>query len=53
VLVNCNAGQERAPLAVVWFLYKKRGMSFDAAYDLVKQKRLETQDRRQWVSSFL
>lgn len=49
VLVNCNMGMERAPLAVIWYLLKKRGMTLDAAYELVKKKRPQTQDRRQWI----
>ncbi len=50
VLVNCNMGLERSPLAVMWFLVRKRGMTMDAAYELVKEKRPQIYDRRMWVS---
>ena len=49
VLVNCNMGQERAPLTVVWYLIVKKGMTLDDAYKLVKEKRKQTLDRRGWI----
>ncbi len=53
VLVNCNEGRERSPLTIVWFLMKKRGLSLDEAYNLVKEKRPETLDRREWLKQIL
>lgn len=53
VLVNCNKGQERAPLTVAWYLMKKTGKTFDEAYALVKEKRPETLDRKFWLTPFL
>lgn len=47
---NCAQGVERSPLAVAWYLFRKRGMNFDEAYDLVKQKRPVAQDRRAWLN---
>lgn len=49
VVVHCGAGIERSPLAVVWFLYKKRGMTLDEAYTLVRSKRPIVQDRQNWL----
>lgn len=49
-LVHCAMGVERSPLAVTWYLFRKRGMDFDEAYDLVKQKRPIAQDRRAWLN---
>jgi protein-tyrosine phosphatase len=48
-LVHCGHGIERAPLAVTWFLYKKRGMTLEEAWQLVSQKRPQSQDRRVWL----
>ena len=53
VLVNCNMGLERSPLAVMWFLKRKRGMTLDGAYELVKEKRPQIYDRRFWVTMFV
>jgi protein-tyrosine phosphatase len=53
VLVHCGAGSERAPLTVAWFLNRRRAMSLDAAYDLLKGKRPIVQDRRFWLRQYL
>lgn len=50
VLVHCGGGIERSPLAVAWYLFRKCGMTFEEAYDLVKMKRPIAQDRRAWLS---
>jgi protein-tyrosine phosphatase len=49
VLVHCGAGSERAPLTVAWFLNRRREMSLEAAYDLLKLKRPNVRDRRNWL----
>lgn len=49
VLVHCWAGEERSPLAVVWFLHRHRGMSFDDAYALVLASRAVATDCRAWL----
>ena len=53
VLVHCGAGSERAPLTVAWFLHRRRAMSLDAAYDLLKRKRPIVQDRSAWLRRYL
>ena len=53
VLVHCGAGSERAPLTVAWFLNRRRAMSLDDAYDLLKRKRPIVQDRRFWLRQFI
>jgi protein-tyrosine phosphatase len=53
VLVHCGAGSERAPLTVAWFLNRRRAMSLDAAYELLKRKRPIVQDRRVWLRQYL
>lgn len=45
VLVHCWVGMERSPLAVAWFLHKKRGMTMDDAYNLIISKRPFVQRR--------
>ena len=49
VLVHCGAGSERAPLTIAWFLNRRRAMSLDAAYELLKRKRPMVKDRRAWL----
>lgn len=49
VLVHCGAGVERSPLVVVWFLHKRRGMTIEQAYELVKSKRPIVEDRSLWL----
>lgn len=53
VLVHCGAGSERAPLAVAWFLHRRRGMTLDDAYALLKERRPIVQDRRFWLRNYL
>ena len=52
VLVHCEEGCERAPLTVAWFLYRRRGMSLDEAYSLMKRQRPIIEDRRRWLGVF-
>ncbi len=49
VLVHCAMGVERSPLAVVWYLHKKKGMSIPEAYAFVKSKRNVVADRTVWL----
>lgn len=49
VLVHCGAGTERAPLTIAWFLSRRREMSLDAAYELLRRKRPIVRDRRSWL----
>ena len=53
VLVHCGAGSERAPLTVAWFLNRRRAMSLEEAYTLLKRKRPIVQDRRAWLRQYL
>ena len=52
VLVHCEEGCERAPLTVAWFLHRRRGMSLDEAYSLMKRQRPMIEDRRRWLGVF-
>lgn len=49
VLVFCNSGSERSPLAVAWYLHLYQGYNLDDAYRLLISKRPIIQDRRHWV----
>lgn len=49
LLVHCRYGLERSPLAVAWFLRHRLGWSWDEAYGLLRRKRPEIQDRRDWL----
>jgi hypothetical protein len=53
VLVHCEEGSERSPLVVAWFLHRRREMTLDAAYDLLKHQRPIVRDRRQWLERYL
>lgn len=50
VLVHCMAGIERSPLAVVYYLHYFKNMTWDDAYDFVKSKRPQVQNRLQWLN---
>jgi hypothetical protein len=52
VLVHCEEGCERAPLAVAWFLKTRRAMTLDAAYALIKSRRPIVKDRRSWLGIY-
>jgi len=52
VLVHCEEGCERAPLVVAWFLKTRRGMTIDAAYALIKNRRPIVKDRRAWLGIY-
>ena len=52
VLVHCEEGCERAPLAVAWFLKTRRGMTLDEAYELIKSRRPIVKDRRVWLGIY-
>jgi hypothetical protein len=52
VLVHCEEGCERAPLAVAWFLKTRRAMTLDQAYALIKSRRPIVKDRRSWLGIY-
>jgi len=52
VLVHCEEGCERAPLTVAWFLHRRRGMTLDEAYTLMKRQRPIVEDRRRWLGIY-
>ena len=50
VLVHCLAGIERSPLAIVFYLHYFKKMNWDEAYEYVKEKRPQVQNRLQWLN---
>jgi dual specificity MAP kinase phosphatase len=52
VLVHCEEGCERAPLTVAWFLHRRRAMTLDEAYALMKRRRPIIEDRRRWLGVY-
>jgi len=49
-LVHCMAGIERSPLAIVYWLHKYHGFSYNKAYKYVQKRRPEVQNRLQWLN---
>jgi Dual specificity phosphatase, catalytic domain len=49
VLVYCQAGVERSPLAVAWYLHSRRGMSLAQAYALLQDRHPPTADCSAWI----
>jgi protein-tyrosine phosphatase len=49
VLVSCGQGMERSPLAVAWYLFRRKGMTVQDAYRLVKEKRPQVIERLGWL----
>ena len=52
VLVHCEEGSERAPLTVAWFLIRRRGMTLEQAYALLRERRPIVRDRRKWLGIY-
>jgi protein-tyrosine phosphatase len=52
VLVYCGHGVRRSPLAVAWFLHRRRGLSFDAAYAALQAQRPEVEPASGWLSNW-
>ena len=49
VMVSCGQGLERSPLAVVWYLFRRKGMSVEEAYWLVRERRPQVVERMEWL----
>ena len=49
VLVSCGQGMERSPLAVVWYLFRRKGMTVEEAYNLVEEKRPQVIEHLEWL----
>ena len=49
VLVSCGQGMERSPLAVVWYLFRRKGMPVKEAYRLVREKRPQVIEHLEWL----
>lgn len=47
--IHCAEGRERSPLAVIWFLFKKKNMTLERAYRYVKTRRPLISDRLHWL----
>lgn len=52
-LIHCMAGQERSPLALVWYLHRRYKKSIDDCSKFVMRKHPPTQDRREWLKRML
>lgn len=50
VLVHCAAGMERSPLAIMWYLMRKKGMDLKDAYSFVKARRPMVMDSLDWLN---
>lgn len=49
VMVSCGQGIERNPLAVVWYLFRRKGMSVEEAYRTVKEKWPQVIEHLEWL----
>ena len=49
-LVHCIGGIERSPLAIVYWLHKYHGFSYNEAYKYVQKRRPEVQNRLIWLN---
>lgn len=51
ILIHCYSGIERSPFTVAWVLFRLGYIKdFYEAYNLVKQKHPQTQDRTHWIT---
>lgn len=49
VLVFCGAGMERSPLALTWYIHKRKGVPLEDAFKVVQAKRKVACDRLYWI----
>ncbi len=49
-LVHCIGGIERSPLAIVYWLHKYHGFTYDGAYTYVASKRPQIMNRLIWLN---
>jgi protein-tyrosine phosphatase len=50
VTIHCAAGEERSPLAVIWYLYKfGHAKSLEQAFEIVKAKKPDIINRLEWI----
>lgn len=52
VLVYCGHGVRRSPLAVAWYLHRRRGLPLDAAYAALQAARPEVEPAVGWLSNW-
>jgi protein-tyrosine phosphatase len=52
VLIHCLEGIDRTPFIVMLYIAQKNSMTFQDAYDLVKQKRPETRFHWEWREGY-
>ena len=50
LLVHCSAGMERSPLALTWYMHTRAGLSLEEAFEFVKSKRPQAQNRLEWLN---
>jgi len=53
ILVHCAAGEERSPLAVIWYIHKYSNMNIDDSYEFIRKQHPQTLDRRSWLRKCL
>jgi len=53
IVVYCDAGIERSPLVVMYYLMVSKGWNFDYSYNFVKGRRNCVGDRFRWIKSAL
>jgi len=49
ILIHCGGGIERSPLVVAMWMSQRFFMTLDEAYDWIKQRRPQAEDRRHWL----
>jgi len=52
LLVHCGAGMERSPLALTWYLHTRMGLTLEEAFEFVKERRPQAQNRLEWISGW-
>lgn len=52
LLVHCSAGMERSPLALTWYMHTRAGLSLEEAFEFVKSKRPQAENRLEWIVGY-
>ena len=51
IYVHCTLGRDRGPFVGMVYLSMKYGLSYEEAYELVREKRPQAREHWEWVNS--
>jgi protein-tyrosine phosphatase len=52
VLLFCGHGVRRSPMAAAWYLHRSKGLSLEAAYELLSSVRPQVETPKEWTKGW-